>query len=299
MDTKIDTSLKIKALAALAHYYHVTGQRGLKAEMLINSVKLSEQVLSQKIKVGAKDSVNFGVACLNLGDAFLEDGQTNLAQNYFSMGKMYVNSYKKGVAFYYKAIVNVCLRENNETLATTYNDSLMNYEKTDRKTFGYICEESNIDLTLFYLKKKNIRLASHYYEVAKQNQLFPPDMINDGYLENLAAKILMLEHRNTEALVYLESIKNKPKNWLPERYTEYIKDLAECYASTGNASISNKYYQLYLPLKDSVSYEEARQHLVMAEAKYQNKRKQDKIEEQHTIIGYANKQKLWLLIALA
>ena len=109
----------------------------------------------------------------------------------------------------------------------------------------------------------------------------------------------------SKALPYLLKAEPFAKGWDESLYTEFLRNLAQCYGRLNNYQKAYEYYEKFAPLRDSIYVRAAEQSFAEMEATYQNKSKQEKIDvlsTENTLknlqIKEARRQKVYLIIGL-
>jgi hypothetical protein len=294
-----DLGLKSKMLlfTGLACYYKLAGREHLYLSALFKTASYSETFAATG-QATTLDSNNLGVTYQNIGRYYLETGQTPKAMEYYQLSRIWTKDCKRGLANYYRGMMNLFLIRNEQAKALSCADSMHALLHKNNGDVADVVMRADVDLAYHYLAGKNIKAARKCYEFSNRLLIQNPNEVIKGRLKLLAALLLTKEKKYKAALPYLAAIKNEVRRWEPAEYAPYFKIAAECYTGLENYKKANDNYRTCLQLSDSMNNKSLRQSLAFAEVEFQNERKQAEINNQKFVIELAKRQRLWLISAL-
>ncbi len=242
---------------------------------------------------------NIGIKYIQVGNTYSAMDQEEKAIEYFRYADSYLPKYREGRINLYAQFVNSYLILDKPDSAQVYYRKLYGMMVSGDSAF---VELSYAEMVFadYWIRKKQLKEAGAYAGKAARfaEKSGDRNVIIDSKstLANLA-----FERKDYDAAVrLLEQITTaEAYQFSRESYAQNCLKLAECYRATGRWQQAGLYYGKYIPLKDSLYTEASKKSLVDAEAKYQNKEKQQQIEAQHTELAYARKQTLWLIAGLS
>lgn len=296
IDTSKSDDVKNDMYNALSGYY---GQLGL-YETQLKYQLANLELKTKRIKKGtftAIDSGNYGVALIAIGQTYLIMKQPAKALQYTAPARTYVYGYVRGLIHFYRDMVNANLLLKNTQIANLYYDSLshLKTEPTYKevKWYGrivmdlyfaeYYATTNFPDSALIYTNRA-IALSAEYAD----------DFLKPQVMQTVGT-VYVLRKEYSSALPFLLKAENSFQDQNRELYNTLLKTIAQCYVGLGQWQKASQYYQKVMPLNDSLHAEGISKSLANAEAKYQNKDKQQQIEIQKSKLNFAQKQKVALL----
>lgn len=181
----------------------------------------------------------------------------------------------------------------NKTEALAYYKLL---HETAAKTNGNWSQliSSNLAMAALALGDKQYSEAKMYLDKAdaqakkdnKEVMTFSVDLAYGDYYKSLK------DYKN--ALRYYKMSEHGSALYNREQYLELLKSLTTVEMLAGNPSDAAAYHNKYVSLSDSLTDSKVSLNLAEMEARFQNKEKQLRIDNQNTELSYAKKQGLWL-----
>ncbi|SDD04727.1 sensor histidine kinase [Niabella drilacis] len=308
VDTTRNNRFKHSMYNALTKYYETLGRREQQMNVMLADLEIFKQDLPLQ-KLNGADSTDLGVAYINISALYLELKQPKKALEYLSPSKKFLDGYKHAILHYYKNTADAYLQLFRPDIASVYRDSLTDFSMqefgpppTDKKN-----ERNDWDIRMFsdlsfadyYLTNKKVDSALFYMNIARslaETSLL--DTLNLTAFNYKMGQTLVAAKDYTAALPYLKSAEKIGLDQGPEQYGNVLREIAKCYSGTGQWQQSALYYERYLPIRDSLYTVDIQKSMADAEAKFQNKEKQQQIEAQQKDLGFAKKQRLWLTAGL-
>jgi signal transduction histidine kinase len=284
----------------LADYYGITGEHEKAIGYLLLNLGISVKQL-QHGEHTQDDSVKLGIAYANIGENYLIVNQASKAIEYTKQARQYLLSHQLGMVHYYKDLTDAYLQFEQVQQAKIYYDSLTRLLLTKNGTQKEWGSRLAIDLSFadFYVQHKHADSGLLYVNRAQQLlDKYKMDDFLKSQVNYMLGETLAATKDYAGALGPLLAAEPMVKDWGVENYAGILKAIAECYGGLGQFQKAYQYYEKYTPLSDSIHTESAKKSIAEAEAKFQNKVKQQQIDERDTQLLFARKQRLWLIAAL-
>ncbi|CAG5016842.1 Adaptive-response sensory-kinase SasA [Dyadobacter sp. CECT 9275] len=191
------------------------------------------------------------------------------------------------------------LLESNLAQSRVYFDSLNLLSLKHPKDPGVSINIMTTELAYadFYLQKKQPDLA--YVYILRANHIDRKLLgdIDRIQLDLMTGKMLVEQKEYAKALPLLESSATVGYEIGPEVYLSLLQTLSLCYSRLNRWQDAYLTLERYVPLRDSLYLESSKKSIADAEGKYQNKAKQQQIDEQKSELEFVRKQRLWLTAA--
>ncbi len=300
-DTTKNEELRIINNSVLANYYAAKGIHEKQLNYLLEDLAYAQRELAK-----GKQTERFNAYVAEDFIKIAELYNTNLKQPdkskaFLDKARTYILSTDQGSSvFFYKLYAQALLDLGEEDKAMPYYDSL---SAMCTAGFGMAC---NVRVTL------DLVFVEHMLDAGKRDQarLFldrakklAPDYAQDpttlSQLQLLEGEVYLAGADYRSALPFLKEAEAGGRVVSLEFFTKVQAALARCYAGLGQWQDAYRYAGQNMLLQDSLYLEKTQQGLANAEAKYQNKEKQQQIEQQQVQLSYARKQLWWLAGGLA
>jgi signal transduction histidine kinase len=300
LDTTRNDNEKSEFYPHLADYYGITGEH----EKAIGYLLLNLGLSVKKMQLGThsrEDSVKLGIAYANIGENYLIVNQSAKALEYTKQARQYLISHQLGMVHYYKDLTDGYLQMEQPQQAKLYYDSLTQVLLTKNGTPKEWGSRLAIDLSFadYYVQHSHADSALLYvnraHELAEKYAL---DDFIKGQVNYMLGEVLTAVKDYAKALPPLLAAEPLAKDWGVENYAGLLKSIAQCYGGLGQFQKAFQYYEKYTPLSDSIHTESAKKSVAEAEAKFQNKEKQQQIDDRDVQLSFARRQRLWLIAAL-
>ncbi len=300
-DTTQDIQLRIDNNGTLANYY---GAKGLHQKQL--DCLLEDLAFYKKKYADGKDrqrlSGYIAEDLLKIAELYyINLDQPERSIGYLNEARPYVLPEDEGsVVFYHKFYADALV------LMGKVADALPHYDSVTQmclKGSGMACNiRFALDLMLanHYLDQSENDKASGYIGRARElAPMYAQDPTSMAQLAFSEAKMHMGNRAYSVALPFLKDAEEKANSVSFDFCANVQGALAQCYAGLGQWQQAYDHAQKKILFQDSIYAEKAKQSLANAEAKYQNKNKQQQIEAQETELAYASRQRLWLIAGLS
>lgn len=267
--------------------------------------QLSDLELSTKLLRAGKftnaDTANYGAALISVAETYLEMGQPAKAMEYIPQSQPFFYDYISGQVHYYKNMIVASLNLEDRATAYRYYDSLTDMAPREKPAADQWFQRVAVDLTIadYFLEKAAVDSAWFFIKKAREIAPTLHEEVVTAETDFMTAKVLVAKKEYSQALPLLQSAEPYFTASSPDNYATLLHTIAQCHAGMGNWEEAGKYYARYVPLRDSLYVESAKQSIANAEARYQNRNKQEKIEAQSTQLAYARTQRYWLLAGIA
>lgn len=302
VDTTKNNAFKQTLYNSLTKYYEVLGRREQQMNVMLAGLEIYKKELPLK-KFDGADSANLGVCYINIGALYLELKQPKKALEYLRPSKKFLYQYKAAIIHYYKNTADAYLQLFRPDIARVYHDSLTSLTKNefgppiDKNNNWDIRMQSDLSFADYYLVNKKTDSALFYMNTAKSLiGTSVTDTLSITQFNYKMGQTLVAGKNYGVALSYLKSAEKIGWDQGPEQYGNVLRELAKCYSGTGQWQKATLYYEKYLPIRDSLYTVDVQKSMDDAEAKFQNKEKQQQIEKQQKDLSFAKKQRLWLTV---
>ncbi|WP_276378931.1 ATP-binding protein [Flavobacterium sp. H4147] len=248
---------------------------------------------------------NIGVSYSQIASAYIKMKQFDKAIEYLNEAAPYIKTSPYVSAFscnYYMQ----CFSAQKKT------DSVLKYYKliytypTVKDSLYLNLSFANQSMSKFYADKRQINTAYNY---AKKAVLFGQKSTDEEILmeaNTIMGRVLYEKKDYKNAIETLKKASVNALNYDKEFFVTINKKLSQSYAALGLWKEAYYYNEIYSKYNDEMMQESAKQNIANAEARYQNKTKQQKIQNlstENTIkniqISEAKKQRLFLISGLA
>lgn len=296
-DTTSNETIKSELYNVLSGYYRDINNYDSSIAYRLKNIKLHKELLAKKVLA---DTINLAYALTNLGNMFNETGQYNKALEYLYEGGSIIG--------------DRALTGNEETLYLYFIDAysglkmedsllkyyhLINTKMSGRDTLFNVLTTANQLIGEFYKNKndpeKALRFATKAYSYGKQSAN------PDGRIQanTLYASLLYDKKYYREALAVLNNTRGENFEFDKQLLADIHKTTAGCYAGLQQWDSAYLYYKKYSEANEAILQATANQNIADAEAKFQNKEKQQQIENKNIQIAAAKKERLWLIGGLS
>lgn len=297
LDTTRNESDQAGIYSTVGNYYNMIGEYETQINYLLKGIAIKKKLIENG-KITDRESVV--VDLMNLGELYLELEQAEKGITYTLEARKYITITEDYLAHNYKDMADAYIILDQPAKARVYYDSLLvtnNKGKLGRRhhlrialdlafTEYYLSKNKN-DSALIYINKANYKVTeyAHDYLLAQ--------------VHYMTGKTYMATKDYAKALPLLIQSETLCQESGPQVYVSLLQSIAQCYAATGQWKQAYAYYNKYGPLRDSLYLEASKKSIADAEAQYQNKDKQQQIEQKNSQINEAKKERIWLLSGLS
>lgn len=227
-------------------------------------------------KEDVKNKVNIGISYSQIGQAYNKMKQYDKGIEYLNYAKPYLKESANSLAFLYNDYIK------------SYNglkkiDSIQKYYTQIQKLVSkedslHICVSSaNRYMAEYYISVNQIAKAAHF---SKKAALFAKKSNDDEILmeANISeGKVYFKQKQFEKAIETLKKASPFSFEFDKESFIVINKLIAESYAQLKNWDKAYEYQSIYAKANEKMLQESAKQSIANAEAKYQNRNKQEKI----------------------
>ena len=270
-------------------YYSIALDNFLKSAMLHKSIVDTATAIKLKTDYGAK--------LMMVAEIYLYLKQPAKALQYLEEVKPYLNLSKVINITAYGKFIRSYVQLNNKTEALKYYTLLHDTAAISPGKWSELVS-SNLEMASLALNEKDFPLAKTYIDKADtqsklDNREILTSAVNLSYGDYYKA---MDDYQ--QAINYYKIAEPGSAQYNKEQYAELLKSLAAVQILGGNKNDASKTFNKYVSLSDSLTNQKIELNLAEMEAQFQNKNKQQQIELKDTELGFAKKQRLWLIAGL-
>jgi signal transduction histidine kinase len=220
--------------------------------------------------------INIGISYSQIGQAYIKMRQYNKGIEYSNFAKPHLKESNNSLAFLYNDYIKCYVGLKNSDSIKKYYNSI--YKLISEEDPLYISISSaNRFMAEYYIDKKQINTASGFAEKA----LFFGKKSNDevALMEaNLSkGKILFEQKKYPEAIQILKKAAINAYEFDKSAFITIHKLIAESSSKLGNWEEAYKHHDIYAAANENLLNESAKQSIANAEARFQNKHKQERI----------------------
>lgn len=241
---------------------------------------------------------NIGISYLQIVGAYLKMKQMEKVLEYLDYSKGYLKNSREGEAFMYNDYIVAYLSMNKPDSAQQYFRRL--YSKMGEADSLYInLSYANRSFADYFLTNKKKDQALQY---ARNALRFAGKSEDDEILmeaNTAMGKVKFEQGDFKQAIVFLEAASVKAYHFDREIYASIQQKLAESYRAIHDWDKALNHYEIYSRMQDTLYAESSKRTIAEVEAKFQNKEKQQQIDNQEIELSYAKSQKLWFIAGLS
>lgn len=294
IDTTTDAAVKSTLTAMLSEYYYDQGLYEKAIEFKL------EYITVEKNKLPLSDDSMDDIAVTNsqIAETYLILKEPAKAIEYLHESLKYYRNYDQGKALTISNFVPAFTALNLPESALVYYNRLYQMVKPGDSLFDKL-SPANGHLARYYLDKNDTRqallFATKEFELSVKSK--EPIAIMGSHLTLATIFCRMKEFQ--KALEHLSIAEDNIDAFGREGVATMRYLQAQTYAGLGNWQQAYLKYDAYNLLHDSIIAESSTKNIADAEAKFQNKEKQQQIENKNLQLSAGKKQRLWLIGALA
>ncbi len=282
------------AMDAVARYYGNINDYEKAIEYSIIATDLYKEALKTDTLITS--TINLGYDYSNLANLFNQLGQYSKAIDYLNQAR--------------DIIGDQALTGNEETLYLYFQQSFLGLDKTDsakvyyklmydgmakRDTLYAMLSTANFLYGNYFLNKNKIDTAYYYSVKSRALAIKSEDISVLTRSSELMGSIYYKQGRYKEAIKELKSILGTSFEFYKDSYAGIHKIISECYAQQKIWDSAYAHYKIYSEVTDTLMHAAANKNFADAEAKYQNKEKQQEIANKNLMLSVAKKEQLWLI----
>jgi signal transduction histidine kinase len=227
-------------------------------------------------KDDASNIVNIGISYSQIGQAYIKMKQFDKGIEYFNYAKPYMKGSPNSLAFLYNDFIKCYTgKQNLDSISKYYNsiyrlvskeDSLhISVSSANRYMAEYFIAKNNIPKALVFGKK-----AMQYAEKSNDAEILMEAQVTQG-------KLLFRQKQFEKAINVLQQASTHAYEFDKTSYIIINQLLSESHAQSGNWKEAFVYQNIYTKANEAMLNESAKQTIANAEAQFQNRTKQEKI----------------------
>lgn len=300
LDTTKNTYTQAVLNGSLGEYY-------LDYAQYENFIKYQLKAITYKklLKKSIPNIENIGVSYSQIASAYIKMKQFDKAIEYLNEAKPYIKTSPYVSAFSCNYYMQCFAAQKKPDSVLKYYKLIYTYPTVKDSLFLNL-SFANQSMSKFYADKGQINTAYNY---AKKAVLFGQKSTDEEILMEANTNMGRVLYEKKEYKSAIETLKKASVNALiydKEFFVTINKKLSQSYAALGLWEEAFHYNEIYSKYNDEMMHESAKQSIANAEARYQNKTKQQKINNlstENTIkniqIDEAKKQRIYLISGLA
>jgi len=227
-------------------------------------------------KEDASNIVNIGISYSQIGQAYIKMKQFDKGIEYSNYAKPYMKGSSNSLAFLYNDYIKCYTGKNNLDSITKYykevyklvskEDSLhISVSSANRYMAEYFIAKDDIVKASFFSKK-----AIRFAEKSNDEEILMEARVSQG-------KLLYRQKQFNAAIEVLKQASTHAYEFDKNSFIVINQLLSESYAKIGDWKLAFYYQSIYTKANEKVLSESAKQSIANAEAKFQNRNKQEKI----------------------
>lgn len=298
IDTLRNPMDRLELYSSVQNYYATRGEYEKQIRYLLESIETKKKLIADGT---VKDREYVVADLMNLGEMYLdmEQGENGIRYSKEARGYMVSNTVYRN--HYYKDMTDAYLLLKQPAMARTYYDSLAAMLTPDdiqpRRRHNKIA--ADLAFTDYYLNGNQPDSAAIYIQRAVDlSPQWAPDFLM-SQVRYMQGSVYYARKQYAKALPLLTASEPLIEEFGAQMYVALLQAIARCYGAAGQWKNAYAYYDKYAPLRDSLYREQSQKSIADAEAKYQNKEKQQEIQIKNLQIDEAQKQRIWLISGLA
>ncbi len=298
LDTTTDKTAKYSILAFLGNYHNERAEYEKNIEYLLQSIDIQKELVREG--TGGNDSSDIGISQLNVAKAYIDMKQPEKALEFIPSTWPYLVNYKSGQTYYHKNYLDAWILLDQPGKALLHYDSLVALlNRPDAGAFEW-SDKLSADLvfTDYYLAKNNTDSAFLFVMRADKDASGKASDYMLSQIGFMKGKVYAARKEYAQAIPLLKAAEEMTRNASLQVHASLLQTLAQSYAATGQWQQAYTYYEKYAPLRDSLYTEASKKSIADAEAKFQNKEKQQQIENKNLQLAVAREQRTWLIAGL-
>lgn len=264
---------------------------GIALDYFLKSVETYKPIADTTKIVKLK--VDYGIRLMMVAEIYLYLKQPEKALQYLNQAKPTLGLSLISDITAYGKFVKCYVLLKNQTEALRYYNLL---HETAAKTDGNWSQlvSSSLLMASLALEQKQFALAKMYLDKAstqakKDNREIMTSAVYLTYGDYYKG---LKDYKNASR--YYKMSEHGSALYSKEQYLELLQSLTTVEMLAGNPSDAAAYHEKYVSLSDSLTSSKISLNLAEMEARFQNKEKQLRIDNQNIELSYARNQRLWL-----
>jgi len=298
LDTTKNKVWQYEILSFIGNYQLERAQYEQSIRSQLKSIEIQKQLLKES--TGKVDTSDVGISLLNVANIYCDIQQPAKAIEFIIPARPFLVNYAAGISYYYKNYVSALVLLKQPAAALVYYDSLTQNAKVEAAGSTGWSDRIASDLVFadYYLSIGKTDSALLFAGRANEKAPAFASTYLRSQIDYITGKVYAARKEYRKALPLLKDAAAITRNSGLQVHASLLQTLAQCYAATGEWEQAYKAYEQYAPLRDSLYIEASKKSIADAEAKFQNKEKQQQIETKNMQLSAARKQRTWLLSGL-
>lgn len=298
LDTTKNKIWQYEILSFIGNYQLERAQYEQSIRSQLKSIEIQKKLLKES--PGKVDSSDVGISLLNVANIYCDIQQPAKAIEYITPARQLLVNYAAGITYYYKNYVTALVLLRQPAAALMYYDSLTQAAKAEAAGSTGWGDRIAADLVFadYYLSLGKTDSALLFTGRAHEKAPAFASTYLRSQIDYITGKVYAARKEYNKALPLLKNAAPITRNAGLQVHASLLQTLAQCYAATGQWEQAYMAYEQYAPLRDSLYTEASKKSIADAEAKFQNKEKQQQIETKNMQLSAARKQRTWLLSGL-
>ncbi|MFC4818021.1 tetratricopeptide repeat-containing sensor histidine kinase [Flavobacterium sp. GCM10023249] len=227
-------------------------------------------------KEDASNTVNIGISYSQIGQAYIKMKQYDKGIEYSNYARPYMKGSPNALAFLYNDYIKCYTGKQNQDSITKYYNAI--YQLVSKEDSLHISVSSaNRYMAEYFISKNNYTIAVPF---AKKAILFAKKS-NDAEIlmeaQITQGKLLFKEKQYEKAIAILQLASTHAYEFDKNSFIIINQLLSESYAQLGDWRKALLYHKIYAETSERMLNESAKQTIANAEAQFQNRTKQEKI----------------------
>ncbi|SEP75271.1 tetratricopeptide repeat-containing sensor histidine kinase [Flavobacterium urocaniciphilum] len=251
-------------------------------------------------KSDTKNTVNIGISYSQIGQAYFKMKQYKKGLEYLNLAKPYLQTSSNALAYLHNDFAKCYWGLQNLDSIQFHRKKIYNLVSKEDSLF--ICISSaNRYLAEYYIDKKELNTAISYLREAEIYGKKSQDLEIMMEVNLTRGKILFEQKKYTEAIKVLKEAATHAYQFDKNSFIVINKLIGNSYKALNNWQEAFRYFEIYNKVNEEVLLESTKENIANAEAKFQNKYKQEKIDVLSTEnklknveIANSRKQKIYL-----
>lgn len=251
-------------------------------------------------KSDSKNIVNIGISYAQIGQAYFKMKQYKKGLEYLYLAKPYLKGSPNALAFLHNDFIKCHWGLQNLDSIVAHRKRIYNLVSKEDSLFISI-SSANRYLAEYYIDKKQLNNAKNYLSEAEFFGKKSKDLEIMMEVNLTRGKILYEQKNYTEAIKVLKEAATPSYEFDKNSFIIINKLIANSYKALNNWQEALHYFEIYNKVNEEVLQESTKENIANAEAKFQNKYKQEKIDLLSTEnklknveIANSKKQKIYL-----
>jgi len=295
IDTTTNNKAKSILIQMLSEYYY---DHGLYEKAIDYKIKFIEEEKKRETALSVSTQNDIAVVYVQIAETYNLIKQPAKGLEYLNAARPYFSDYYYGENNLYNNFIATFLALQKPDSAVAYYKKMYSIIIPGDTLFESLSAGSR-NLAGYFMGKKRLKEALSYAQQALMFSEKSKEPISVYGSHQTLGNVYYESGNFQEALVHLKVAENNADAFGRENFasTQYL--LAKSYAGLGDWQQAYLKYDAYTILHDSIVAESSTKNIADAEAKFQNKEKQQQIENKNLQLKVGRNRILWLITGVA